>query len=455
MDDELQRRSHRPRSLAVLASPSAASGVPAGDTHANTDVHAPRSLTLDVGTFAWSALEAESAHQGVSVEELVRFSILYYLADSDSGRIARRLPPPTAATEVTQRPPGATQETRESRLRSELGTELNGKEPTMDADDGSVAAQASAQLIRDSPDSPTFTFGTSRVDAHYRAGGSHDAIEAYRRRVASVAAARQRFRRRRSAGSVGRPRVSVIIPTLNEALNLPLVLCELPACVDEVVIVDGLSTDGTPEVASEMLPDAKIVYQTERGKGNALRCGFEAATGDILVMMDADGSADPSEIPAFVAALLDGADFAKGTRFHPDGGSSDITRLRAAGNLILSGSVNLLFRTEYSDLCYGYNAFWRHCLPAMSVDCTGFEVETLINIRIARAGLVVREVPSFEWSRIHGQSNLRTFRDGGRVMRTILRERLRRLPHLNHEDSAIDRLGAPIVEAGLLSSTPE
>jgi glycosyltransferase involved in cell wall biosynthesis len=217
-----------------------------------------------------------------------------------------------------------------------------------------------------------------------------------------------------------------------------------------------LSTDGTPDVAAELLPDAKIVHQSEPGKGRALRCGFEAATGDILVMMDADGSADPNEIPAFIAALVGGADFAKGSRFRPGGGSSDITRLRSFGNRILSGSVNLLFRTGYSDLCYGYNAFWRHCLPAMSVDCKGFEVETLINIRIARAGLVVSEVPSFERDRIHGQSNLHTFRDGGRVLRTILRERMRRQARPQHEDLEFDRLGAPVaVEAGLLSSAAE
>jgi glycosyltransferase involved in cell wall biosynthesis len=226
------------------------------------------------------------------------------------------------------------------------------------------------------------------------------------------------------------PQVSVVIPTLNEALNLPLVLAELPRDTHEVVIVDGRSTDGTPEVARRLWPDAKIVVQTGRGKGDALRIGFEVATGDILVMMDADGSADPSELPRFVEALIDGADFAKGTRFRGEGGgSSDITSLRRAGNQVLSGTVNVLFGTSYSDLCYGYNAFWRHCLPAMSVDCAGFEIETLINIRIGRAGLDVREVPSFERERVHGQSNLRTFRDGARVLRTIMRERLRRVPH--------------------------
>ncbi len=234
------------------------------------------------------------------------------------------------------------------------------------------------------------------------------------------------------------PRVSVIIPTLNEALNLPLVLAELPEDVHEVIIVDGLSTDGTPEVARQARPDATVIFQTARGKGDALRCGFEAATGDILVMLDADGSADPAEIPAFIGALLEGADFAKGTRFLDTGGSSDLTPLRRFGNLVLSGTVNTLFRTSYSDLCYGYNAFWRHCLPAMSVDCTGFEIETLINIRVGRAGLNVREVPSFERDRIHGQSNLRTFRDGARVLRTILRERARSAPPSHHPRTTLE-----------------
>jgi hypothetical protein len=162
-------------------------------------------------------------------------------------------------------------------------------------------------------------------------------------------------------------------------------------------------------------------------------------------MLDADGSADPAEIPAFVEALMDGADFAKGTRFREGGGSSDITPLRRTGNRALNGVVNILFGTSYSDLCYGYNAFWRHCLGAMSIDCTGFEVETLINIRIARAGLEIREVPSFERDRIHGESNLRTFRDGGRVLRTILRERVRRTPH--SIDQELARREAASVEA--------
>jgi glycosyltransferase involved in cell wall biosynthesis len=222
------------------------------------------------------------------------------------------------------------------------------------------------------------------------------------------------------------PRISVVIPTLNEASNLPHVLTRLPEIVDEVVLVDGHSIDDTIAVAQMIRPDIRIVLQVETGKGNALACGFAAATGDIIVMIDADGSNDPAEIPRFVDALLAGSDFAKGSRFAEGGHSHDITPLRSGGNWALGLAVNVLFRTHYTDLCYGYNAFWRHCLPDMNVTCTGFEVETLINVRVARAGLSVVEVPSVEHKRLHGESNLHAVRDGFRVLRAILGERLSR-----------------------------
>jgi glycosyltransferase involved in cell wall biosynthesis len=251
----------------------------------------------------------------------------------------------------------------------------------------------------------------------------------------------RRSRGRRTDLLVAWPRVSVIIPTLNEERNLPHVLPRLPGRLHEVVIVDGLSRDQSCDVARRLRPDAHIVLHRRPGKGEALRRGFEAATGDVMVMLDADGSADPAEIPVFVETLMAGADFAKGTRFIEGAGSSDITRVRRMGNAALNRTVNVLFRTRYSDLCYGYNAFWRHCLTAMSVDCAGFEVETLINIRIARAGLDIREVPSFERLRIAGESNLRTFRDGGRVLRTIVRERLRRTPYRADDTAPLDPAG--------------
>lgn len=234
------------------------------------------------------------------------------------------------------------------------------------------------------------------------------------------------------------PTVSVVIPALNEERNIPHVFERIPEDIHQVVLVDGRSVDDTVAVARKMRPDVCVVSQSRNGKGNALACGFEVTTGDVIAMVDADGSADPAEIPRFVAALLDGADFAKGTRFRPGGGSADITWLRAHGNQVLTMFFNLCYRRRYSDLCYGYNVFWRRHLPALGLDAAsplredgsplwgdGFEIETLIHVRVARAGLRVAEVPSFEFKRINGVSNLNAARDGWRVVRTIFAERAR------------------------------
>jgi glycosyltransferase involved in cell wall biosynthesis len=231
------------------------------------------------------------------------------------------------------------------------------------------------------------------------------------------------------------PLISVVIPALNEAQNLQYVLPYIPPLVSEIILVDGFSTDGTIAVAQRLLPTIKIVKQTRKGKGDALNAGFAACTGDIIVMLDADGSADPQEIPRFVEVLMAGNDFAKGSRFKKGGGSHDISPLRSAGNYWLSQLVNLLFRTRFSDLCYGYNAFWKHCLDYVEIDSDGFEGETLISIRVHQVGLKIAEVPSFEHRRIHGSSKLHAFKDGWLELTAFARERRRKvspslqLPH--------------------------
>lgn len=238
------------------------------------------------------------------------------------------------------------------------------------------------------------------------------------------------------------PTVSIIIPARNEARNLELVLPQLPP-VHQVVLIDGHSVDGTIETAKRLMPEILVVQQTRSGKGNALACGFAAATGDIVVMFDADGSADPAEIPKFVQALVDGAHVAKGSRFVRGGGSDDITGFRSLGNRGLNLLTNLLLRSKYTDLCYGYNAFWRNLIPSLELpDHTmsaesgvmvwgdGFEIETLLNCRFFLRGHRIVEVPSVERSRIYGTSNLNAIRDGMRVLRTILAERGRTLSTL-------------------------
>ncbi len=217
--------------------------------------------------------------------------------------------------------------------------------------------------------------------------------------------------------------VSVIIPARNEAANLPHVFDTLPSWVDEVILVDGNSTDDTVSVTRRLCPRARVILQTGRGKGEALRTGFAAATGDIIVTIDADGSTDGREIVLFVGALAAGADFAKGSRFTGSGRSDDITGVRRCGNRLLKMLVNLMFRTRFTDLCYGFNAFWARHIEALQIDCAGFEIETLMNIRAAKVGLMIHEIPSHEHRRKFGASKLRAFRDGWRILKVIVRER--------------------------------
>jgi len=220
-----------------------------------------------------------------------------------------------------------------------------------------------------------------------------------------------------------RPTVSVVIPALNEAANLPHVLAEIPEWVCEVILVDGASTDGTAEIARRVMPSVKLVEQPGRGKGDALAAGFALAQGEVIVMLDADGSTNAGEIPRFIDALTAGADLVKGSRNLPGGGSDDFTWLRSQGNSFLTALVNLAFGTRYSDLCYGYMAFWRRSVDHLRPDRDGFEIETLLTIRAAQARLAVVEVPSYERRRLHGSSRLNVIRDGLRILRVIVEER--------------------------------
>lgn len=216
--------------------------------------------------------------------------------------------------------------------------------------------------------------------------------------------------------------VSIVIPAKNEADNLPYVLPRIPKWVHEVVLVDGQSTDNTVEVARSLWPDIKVVAQQRKGKGAALRTGFAACEGDIVVMLDADGSMDPNEIPAYVGALMAGADFVKGSRFMQGGRTDDMEWYRRFGNWCFVKMVKLRFGGRFSDLCYGYIGFRKSALSKLSLERDdGFEIETSMNVQALTTGLVVHEVPSIEAPRIHGVSNLRTIPDGWRVLKTILR----------------------------------
>ena len=220
------------------------------------------------------------------------------------------------------------------------------------------------------------------------------------------------------------PRVSVVMPTLNEAANLPHVMPQFPHWVHEVVLVDGRSTDDTVEVAQRLRADLRVVLEERPGKGAALRAGFARAAGDIIVIIDADGSMNPEEMILLVGALLAGADLAKGSRYIEGGGSTDLSMFRALGNWGLTTSVRLLYGCRFSDLCYGYMAFWRRALPLLDNECDGFEIETMLCVRALSHELKIMEVASREAERLYGAGTLRAIPDGWRVLKTIVSERL-------------------------------
>ena len=228
--------------------------------------------------------------------------------------------------------------------------------------------------------------------------------------------------------------VAIIIPSMNEQQNLRQILprITIPA---QIIVVEGQDLAATEEVVAQVRPDAIVMEQTRSGKGNALVCGIARADRDVVVMLDADGSADPAEIPAFIAVLNAGADFAKGSRLLIGAGSEDLTALRRLGNIGFTALTNVLFGRRFTDLCYGYNAFRRDLVPQLMLPTAqgetpqwgdGFEIETLLACRVARSRAQVVEVPSFEFHRLHGVSNLHAWRDGKRVLRTIVDEWLSR-----------------------------
>jgi glycosyltransferase involved in cell wall biosynthesis len=219
------------------------------------------------------------------------------------------------------------------------------------------------------------------------------------------------------------PRTSVVICTLNEEANLPKVLPKIPSWIDEVILVDGHSTDNTVKLAKRLLPSVRIFYQPNKGKDDAMIYGFKKATGEIIITLDADGSSDPEQIPEFIRPLLNGYDFVKGSRFL--GISPNMPLHRKFGNKMLVALTNLLFNTNYTDVCCGYNAFWKRCLDKIELLDHGFNYEPVLCIKIKKAGLRVTEVACRDTGRISGTSKLPMLTQGLKAAIAIIHHRLR------------------------------
>lgn len=221
-----------------------------------------------------------------------------------------------------------------------------------------------------------------------------------------------------------KPKITALICVLNEELNLPNLLPKVPEWVDEVLLVDGHSTDNTVDVARQLRPDIRLLYQPDKGKGDALRYGFQKASGDIIVTLDADGTTDPEEIQKFIAPLVRGYDFAKGSRFL-DSRSLKMPWHRRFGNWVLVTAANILHGTNYTDICSGYNAFWKEAIERVKLLSDGFEMEQEMNVKIKKAGLRVIEIPCSDRGRLTGGSKVSIWKQGLRDLITIIRERFR------------------------------
>lgn len=241
-----------------------------------------------------------------------------------------------------------------------------------------------------------------------------------------VHAVRQLSRVVATPDPVGARTVTVVVPAMNEERNIAWVLDRIPAYVDEVLLVDGHSRDATVQTARQARSDIRVVAQRGSGKGAAMRTGFEEAVGDYVVVLDADGSMDPSEIDYYVTALDQGYDLVKGSRQLPGAGSLDITPVRRLGNRVLVTAVNVVWGSEFTDLCYGYLAFRRDKLDDLALSGRGFEIETEIAVNAITAGLRIAEVPTVELLRQHGTSNLNAWKDGRRILGFLTRARLSR-----------------------------
>lgn len=218
------------------------------------------------------------------------------------------------------------------------------------------------------------------------------------------------------------PYVSVVIPTLNEQGNIGAVIREVKKVLSsyayEIIVVDSHSKDRTARIAKEL--GARVI-EAGPGKGAALKKGLMAAKGSILISMDADLSHTPIELKLLIAGIETGYDICMGSRFITGGGSLDMPPFRLLGNKIFISLVNLIFHTNYTDLCYGYRSFRRSVLSKLNLREKGFGIEAEISIDAKKKHLKVLEVPSMEKKRERGEGKLRSFSDGFVILETIIR----------------------------------
>lgn len=206
--------------------------------------------------------------------------------------------------------------------------------------------------------------------------------------------------------------VSLIIPAKNEGDGIAGLIDSSKGFVDEILVVDGHSKDNTVEKA--LSKGAKVVFDNNKGKGDAYKVGIQNATGDILVFIDADGSHDPIQIPVILGPLIkDEADFVIGSRYK--GGSDEWkgdldTYLRSIGNGFLTLMINYIWKANLTECLNGFRAIKRDAALKLDLKANSFDIEQHMIVECLKKRLRVKEIAAHEYERKWGDSKLPTFR---------------------------------------------
>ena len=214
--------------------------------------------------------------------------------------------------------------------------------------------------------------------------------------------------------------VSVIIPSLNEAGCIKDVLNSIPRdLVDEILVVDGNSMDGTPDIVRSL--GHRVVMQEGKGFGSALMTGMREATGDIVAIMDGDGSYEIKDLPSLVAMVQNGCDFAFGSRYAKGSGSKDDTFIRFIGNKIFTFLLRALHGVRLSDALFLYVVAKKQAVLDLNLVERGFEYCVELPIKAHKRGYKYAEIPSFEKAREAGHSKVHVVKDGFRILRAMVK----------------------------------
>ena len=219
--------------------------------------------------------------------------------------------------------------------------------------------------------------------------------------------------------------VSLIAPTINEIEGLSAVLPQIDRdWIDEIIIVDGGSTDGTVEYALEN--GCTVYRQRVKGYGAALREAIAASKGDLIIEFQPDGNTEAATIPALIAKINEGYDVVIGSRYLPGAVSWDDDPITKIGNRAFTFLVNLFFRSHYTDTLIGTRIFRRDAFGKLGMRCTGLSWAIELPIRFAKKKMRIAEIPANEPKRIGGQRKMRPFKHGFEFLMTLLREAVTR-----------------------------